>query len=172
MASKKQHEEWAETCGFFCTFIETRYPGHPVPVPPGDERTFYQACGLCVLIDSDGMAGLLEQPVSERRAIFRSARKLGQHDLVENAKKAAAALRHSGLVRGRRRDHSAVSDLMRPFEDRYFGQLRGRAYARLYRFIASRKAFLPYALNCARMGKEGGNPFDPREWTAEKLRAL
>ena len=92
--------------------------------------------------------------------------------LRENAKKATAALRKSGLSPGRKKDGQAISALMRPFEDKYHRRLRERAYARLYRFLASHKAFLPYALNCARIEKCGGNPFDPKEWTPEKLKTL
>jgi hypothetical protein len=98
--------------------------------------------------------------------------KLGLHKLIDNVKRAAAALKKSGLLLGRETDHAAISHLMRPFEDKYYNKLRENAYARLYRFIGSSRMFLPYALNCARMEKEGGNPFDPKEWTPEKLANL
>src|SRR5262245_49868384 len=134
MPSKKQYDEWAEQCGFFCYYIETRYPGHPVPVPPGDERTFYQACGFCLQIDGDGMASLLGQPDSERQEMERSLQQLGLVKLTTLAAQAADALRQSGLTLGRQSDHSRISALMRPFEDKYYDELRDRAYARLYRF--------------------------------------
>jgi hypothetical protein len=174
MAPKKRtkKEDWAETCTFFGTFIETRYSGYPVRVPPGDERTFYEAYCYCGLIDGDGMSCLLGQPISERRRMERSMGKLGLHKLVENVKRAAAALKKSGLSLGRKANRAALSALMRPFEDKYSNKLRENAYARLYRFIGSSRAFLPYALNCARMEKEGGNPFDPKEWTPEKMANL
>src|SRR6185503_7256658 len=89
--SKAQYEQWAEACGFFCTFIETRYPGHPVPVPSGDEKTFYEACGFCLQIDSDGMAALLDQPASTRRAMEHSLGQLGLSKLVDLAARATEA---------------------------------------------------------------------------------
>jgi len=161
-----------ETCGFFGTFIETRYGGYPVPVPPGDEKVAYDVHCFCGLIDSDGMACVLDQPQAERRAMFRSLRKLGMAKLVDFTKKAATALRRSGRSLHRKQDRSAISGLLRPFEDIYFKRLRTQAYSRLYRHIISSEAFIPYMLNCERMEKEGGNPFDPKEWTPEKLKDL
>jgi len=172
MPSKKQYEEWAETCGFFCTYIETRYPGHPVPVPPGDERTFYQACGFCLQMDSDGMTSFLEQPAAVRQEMERSLQQLGLDKLIALAAQAADALRQSGLTLGRKSNHSRISALMRPFAEKYYDELRDRAYARLYKFLSACQSFLPYALNLARMERDSGNPFDPKEWSAEKMAAL
>ena len=172
LPSKKKYEQWAETCGFFTTFIETRYPGHPVPVPPGDEKTFYDACCFCGMLDSDGVASLLGQPASVRQAMEHSLEQLGLTNLIELAGRASDALSQAGLSLERRRDEPAISTLMEPFEEEYYDKLRDPAYARLHKFMSSSRAFVSYARNCARIDRTGGNPFDPKEWTPEKMAAL
>ena len=168
---KRRQKDWSETCTFFGTFIEWRHRGVPDKVPKGDEGAFYDAYYFCLSIDCDGMRAALGLPEGQKRRIFRTLRKLGLSKLVENTKEAAAAFRKSGLRLGVGPDWQAVSALMRPFEKVYYRQLRLPAYARMHRLLSS-KAFLPYALNCHRLDKEGGNPLDPKEWTAKKLKSL
>ena len=159
-----------ETCTFFCTFIETRYD--PKSLPAGDEKLLYHVYCLCGMIDGDGMGSLLAQPVGQRRALYRSARKLGLTNLVENARKAAVALHRAGLSLGRKRDRQRVAEILKPFHRLYYDRFRRRAYARMHRLILASQAFIPYALNCRRMETDGGNPFDPKEWTPAKLKSL
>ena len=102
----------------------------------------------------------------------RSLQQLGLDKLIALAAQAADALRQSGFTLGRKRDHSRISALMHPFEEKYYDELRDRAYARLYKFLSASQSFLPYALNLARMERDSGNPFDPKEWSAEKMTAL
>ena len=172
MAAKRkresQEEIW-ETCNFFGSFIETRHD--PRHIPPGDEKTVYGVHCFCGLIDSDGMISLLQQPLADRLSMYRSARKVGVTGLVEMAKGAAAAVKKAGLSPKQREHRESVNALLRPFEKRYYYEIRDRAYARLYRFICSSEAFIPYALNCARIEREGGNPFNPKEWTDAKMKA-
>jgi hypothetical protein len=174
MSAKKQkresERELEETCTWLGTFIETRYD--PEHIPAGDERLFYHVYCLCGMIDSDGMDCLLAQPEADRRALYRSARKLKLTKLVENAQAAAAALRRAGLSLKRKTDWQAISEILKPFERKHHKRLRRTAYARMNRLISSSDVFIPYALNCQRMQKDGGNPFNPKEWTPAKMKGL
>jgi hypothetical protein len=174
LAKKRKREserEVEETCTFFGTFVETRYD-EPKNIPVGDERLLYHVYCLCGMIDGDGMDCLLAQPESERRSLYRSARKLGLTKLVDNAHAATAALRRAGVSLKRKSDQEVIDEILKPFERMYFDRLRHGAYARMYRLISASDAFIPYALNCQRMQKEGGNPFDPKEWTPAKMKGL
>jgi hypothetical protein len=104
--------------------------------------------------------------------MLRSARQLGLGKLADNAKSAAMTLRKSGLSLKRARDRSAISTLLRPFEQHYYDQLRQDAYKCLYDFFSSSEAFVPYVLNCQRMDRDGGNPFDPKEWRPPKFKGV
>src|SRR5437762_7016809 len=115
---RQSEEELVETCTFFGTFIETRYD--PKNIPEGDERLFYHAYCLCGLIDSDGMDCLLAQPQSEKRAIYKSAGKLGLTKLAKNAQAADAALQRASLSLKRKRDQQAISEILKRFERVYF----------------------------------------------------
>jgi len=171
MKRKSQSErELVETCTFFGTFIETRYD--PESIPAGDEKLLYDVYCLCGLIDSDGTDCLLAQPPAAKRAMYRSARKLGLTKLVKNAQDAQVALRQASLSLTRKADEEGISKILRRFERRYFDQLRRPAYARMCRLIGGSDAFIPYALNCQRMEREGGNPFNPREWAPDKMSSL
>jgi len=81
-------------------------------------------------------------------------------------------LRRAHLSLKRKADHQAIDEILKPFERTYFDRLRRGAYARMYQFIMASDAFIPYALNCQRMQKKGGNPFDPKEWTPEKMKGF
>ena len=124
------------------------------------------------MIDSDGMDCLLSQPATERRSLFRSARKLGLTKLVDHVQTAAIAVRKAGLSIKDKFDQRAIANVLKPFEKRYYDRLRRDAYERMYRLICGSDAFTPYALNCQRMQKDGGNPFDPKEWTPAKMKNL
>jgi hypothetical protein len=167
---REGRSEIEEVCSWFGTFIETRY--NPRKIPAGPERQFYHLHCFCGMIDSDGMACLLAQPEADRRGLYRSARILGLTKLVENAQAAATALRQSGLSLKREGDREAITEVLKPFEKRYYDQLRDTAFARMHRLLISCDVFIPYGLNCQRMEEDGGNPFDPKEWTPEKIRSL
>jgi hypothetical protein len=162
-------DELAEECGMWCTFLEYRYfdkeKGICTDNATDDERIAYDVYCFCGMIDADGMASLLSQPESKLQKLFESLSKLGLTALIKNVKEAADAVKKSGLSLEEKGDRSAVSQLLRPFQDEYYGRLRKRAYSRLRKFIHSSRVFNRYAANVLRCEQEGLNCYDPKVWT-------
>ena len=161
-------DDLAEECAMWCTFFEYRYydeeRGICLERASEEERTAYAVNCFCGLIDGDGLAAVLSQPERELNFMFRSLKRLELVALLENSERAAATFKESGLRPSNLTDRSAISQLLRPFEEIYFNRLRKKTYARLRRFIHSSSAFASYAANVRRCEKEGMDCYDPRSW--------
>ncbi len=166
-------DELEEECVMWCTFLEFRHcdsdKGISTEGATEDERTAYDVYCFCGMIDADGIAGLLSQPEAKFAAMSRSLRKLGLDEIVDNANAAAAALKASNLFPPSDDERERVSELLKPFEEKYYRRQRKRAYLRLRRFIQSSEVFVGYARNVQRCAREGLNCYDPKQWSREHV---
>src|SRR5579859_6115083 len=128
VAMPDDENDVVEECTTWGMFIELRYIYPGLPIATDNERIAYDVYSFCGMIDSDGMGCLLSQPQSKRQLLFQSLLNLGLAEQVENATNAASALQNSGLSLEGNDDREATSKLLRPFEDRYYRDLREPTY--------------------------------------------